>query len=56
VRLARLPTVEGKDKVIAGSLKTRLQAKASGLLSDEKKAQFHRTLSEPGSGTEPEHK
>lgn len=48
--------MEDKDKVIAGSLKTRLQAKASGVLSDEKKAQFHRTMSEPGSGTEPEHK
>ena len=39
----------GKDKIIAGSLKTKLQGHASELLPDELTAAQHRKLSEPGS-------
>ncbi|WP_224365913.1 SDR family NAD(P)-dependent oxidoreductase [Hyalangium versicolor] len=46
----------GKDKVIAGSLKTRAMAAASKLLSDPVKSQAHRRMSEPGSGLKPDHK
>ncbi|MFD8704995.1 SDR family NAD(P)-dependent oxidoreductase [Kitasatospora sp. NPDC059648] len=40
----------GKDKVTAGSLKTRAQAATNKVLPDSAKAQVHRTAAEPGSG------
>ncbi len=39
----------GKDQVIAGSLKTKLQGIASQVLPETLKAQQHRQLAEPGS-------
>jgi uncharacterized protein len=44
----------GEQKVIAGSLKTKLQAAVAQVLPDSGKVQMHRQMSEPGSGTEPE--
>ncbi|WP_093802138.1 SDR family oxidoreductase [Streptomyces sp. Wb2n-11] len=43
----------GKDKVVAGSLKTKAQGLANKVLPDTAKAQAHRQMAEPGSG---EHK
>ena len=40
----------GKDKVIAGSLKTKVQGLASELMPPTASAQVHRGMSEPGSG------
>ncbi|MFJ9770532.1 SDR family NAD(P)-dependent oxidoreductase [Kitasatospora sp. NPDC101157] len=40
----------GKDKVTAGSLKTRAQAAANKVLPDSTKAEVHRRMAEPGSG------
>ncbi|MEH1944476.1 MAG: SDR family NAD(P)-dependent oxidoreductase [Nostoc sp.] len=39
----------GKDAIIAGSLKTKLQGTASQVLPDTVNAELHRKLSEPGS-------
>ncbi|MER7538368.1 SDR family NAD(P)-dependent oxidoreductase [Streptomyces sp. NPDC097704] len=39
----------GKDKVIAGSLKTRAQGVANKVLPDSLKAEGHRRMAEPGS-------
>lgn len=39
----------GREKVVAASLKTKLQGLASKFLPDRLKAEFHRKLSEPGS-------
>jgi len=39
----------GKDDIIAGSLKTKLQGIASKVLPDTVNAELHRNLSEPGS-------
>ncbi|MFF0425133.1 SDR family NAD(P)-dependent oxidoreductase [Streptomyces sp. NPDC004520] len=39
----------GKDKVVAGSLRTRAQSVASRILPDSLKAEGHRHLAEPGS-------
>ena len=44
----------GEQKVIAGSLKTKLQAAVAQVLPDPAKVQMHQHLSEPGSGTDPE--
>ena len=41
----------GKDKVVAGSLKNKVQAASARVLPDETKAAMHKKLSEPGSGT-----
>lgn len=51
----------GKDKIIAGSLKTKLQGAVAKVLPDEARLKMHRNMSEPGSGSsdvepEPEHK
>jgi short-subunit dehydrogenase len=46
----------GKDKVIAGSIKTRLMARTAQVLPDPATARFHRQLSEPGSGKDPDPK
>ncbi|MEE1813789.1 SDR family NAD(P)-dependent oxidoreductase [Streptomyces sp. SP18ES09] len=40
----------GKDKVVAGSLKTKAQGLASKVLPDSLKAEGHRRMAEPGSG------
>jgi short-subunit dehydrogenase len=40
----------GKDKVVAGSLKTKAQQLGTSLLPDALKAEGHRQLAEPGSG------
>ncbi|MBV9849936.1 MAG: SDR family NAD(P)-dependent oxidoreductase [Armatimonadetes bacterium] len=39
----------GRDKVIAGSLKTKIQGRASEILPDAVTAEQHRKMSEPGS-------
>ncbi len=40
----------GKDKTVAGSLKTKAQGVANKVLPDSLKAEAHRTMAEPGSG------
>ncbi|UQX03776.1 SDR family NAD(P)-dependent oxidoreductase [Streptomyces sp. RerS4] len=40
----------GKDKIVAGSLKTRAQGLVNKVLPDRTKAQAHRRMAEPGSG------
>ena len=40
----------GKDSIVAGSLKTKLQGTASKVLPDTVNAEQHRQLTEPGSG------
>jgi uncharacterized protein len=42
--------LSGKEKVNAGSLKTKVQAKASKVMPDAAKAEMHRRMAEPGSG------
>ncbi|HYD43146.1 MAG TPA: SDR family NAD(P)-dependent oxidoreductase [Anaeromyxobacter sp.] len=39
----------GKDRVVAGSFRTKAQAAAARVLSEPQKAQLHRGLTEPGS-------
>ena len=39
----------GKERVVAGSMKNRVQAAASRLLPDRVKAELHRKMAEPGS-------
>src|SRR3954454_11264653 len=41
---------KGKEKVVAGSLKTKAQAAASKVMPDSAKAQMHRGMAEPGTG------
>jgi short-subunit dehydrogenase len=41
----------GKDKIVAGSLKTKAQALGNTVLPDQLKSEAHRQLAEPGSGT-----
>ena len=41
----------GKDKIIAGSLKTNIQGHAAEILPDAVSAEMHRKMAEPGSGT-----
>jgi len=38
------------DRVVAGSLKTKLQGKASRFVPDAAKSAMHRDMAEPGSG------
>ena len=40
----------GKDKLVAGSAKTKMQGLANKVLPDSAKAQAHRKMAEPGSG------
>jgi short-subunit dehydrogenase len=42
----------GKDKVVAGSVKNKVQATAARVMPDEAKAAMHKKMSEPGSGTQ----
>jgi short-subunit dehydrogenase len=43
--------LDGDQKVLAGSLKTRTQAVASKVMPDGAKAEMHRRMAEPGSGS-----
>jgi short-subunit dehydrogenase len=43
--------LSGKEKVLAGSLKTRAQGVASKVAPDRVKAEMHRRMAEPGSGS-----
>ncbi|MGD9735597.1 MAG: SDR family NAD(P)-dependent oxidoreductase [Solirubrobacterales bacterium] len=40
----------GRERVVAGSLKNKVQAAASKVLPDSMKAEMHRKMAEPGSG------
>jgi short-subunit dehydrogenase len=42
----------GKDHVVAGSLKNKIQTTASGMIPDRAAAAMHRRMSEPGSGSQ----
>jgi short-subunit dehydrogenase len=42
--------MEGKDKIIAGSVSTKAQGVANSVLPDKLKAAAHRQMAEPGSG------
>jgi uncharacterized protein len=42
--------MDGKDKIIAGGLKTKMMGVANELLGEETKAKMHGKLAEPGSG------
>lgn len=39
----------GKDKVVGGSLKNKLQTAVAGVIPDKVKAEMHRNMAEPGS-------
>jgi short-subunit dehydrogenase len=39
----------GKEKVVAGSLKNKLQTAVAGVIPDSRKAEMHRKMAEPGS-------
>jgi short-subunit dehydrogenase len=41
--------MDGKEKVVAGSLKNKVQAAAAGVIPDSMKAEMHRKMAEPGS-------
>ncbi|MEV6492221.1 SDR family NAD(P)-dependent oxidoreductase [Actinoplanes sp. NPDC051633] len=41
--------MKGKEKVVAGSMKTKVQGAASKVMPDAAKAQMHRKMAEPGS-------
>ena len=41
----------GKERVVAGSVSTKLQGKGSRLIPDRVKAEMHRRMAEPGSGS-----
>ncbi|GAA4976455.1 SDR family NAD(P)-dependent oxidoreductase [Actinoplanes utahensis] len=43
--------LDGKEKVLAGSVKTRAQAVASKVAPDKVKAEMHRRMAEPGSAS-----
>jgi short-subunit dehydrogenase len=40
----------GKEKVVGGSLKNKVQTAVSGVIPDSVKAEMHRKMAEPGSG------
>jgi uncharacterized protein len=42
--------MKGEEKVVAGSVKTKVQATAAKLMPDRANAQMHRKMAEPGSG------
>ena len=42
--------MKGDEKVVAGSVKTKVQAAASKIMPDSAKAEMHRRMAEPGSG------
>jgi short-subunit dehydrogenase len=41
--------MSGKEKVVAGSLKNKIQTAAAGVIPDSLKAEMHRKMAEPGS-------
>ena len=41
--------MDGKERAVAASLSTKLQARGSRLLPDSAKAELHRRMAEPGS-------
>jgi short-subunit dehydrogenase len=43
--------MSGRDKIIAGSVKTKVQGVANKVLPDKLKAAVHRRMAEPGSGS-----
>jgi short-subunit dehydrogenase len=43
--------MKGKEKVVAGSVKTRVQGAASKVMPDKAKAEMHRRMAEPGSAS-----
>lgn len=40
----------GKDKVVAGSFRNKVQAAAARMMPDEATAGMHKKMAEPGSG------
>jgi short-subunit dehydrogenase len=42
--------MKGEEKVVAGSVMTKVQATASKVMPDKAKAEMHRKMAEPGSG------
>ena len=44
--------MSGKEKVVAGSAKTKVQGAASKIMPDKAKAEMHRKMAEPGSASE----
>jgi uncharacterized protein len=44
--------MDGKEKVVAGSAKTKVQGAASKVMPDKAKAAMHRKMAEPGSASE----
>jgi uncharacterized protein len=44
--------MKGEEKVVAGSLKTKVQAAASKVMPDSAKAEMHRKMAEPGSAAD----
>ena len=44
--------MDGKEKVVAGSTKTKVQGAASKVMPDKAKATMHRKMAEPGSASE----
>jgi short-subunit dehydrogenase len=44
--------VAGKERVVAGSLKNKVQVAAGRVIPDKVKAELHRKMAEPGSGEE----
>jgi short-subunit dehydrogenase len=48
-RLGFEALMDGKERVVAASLSTKLQGRGSRLLPDSVKAQLHRQMAEPGS-------
>jgi short-subunit dehydrogenase len=44
--------MEGKERVVGGSFKNKLQVAASRVLPDSEKAEMHRKMAEPGSAEE----
>lgn len=41
--------LKGKEKVVAGSVKTKVQGAASKVMPDSVKGEMHRKMAEPGS-------
>lgn len=42
--------MNGDERVVSHSLRTKLQGRASRLMPDSAKAEMHRRMAEPGSG------
>jgi uncharacterized protein len=43
--------MKGKEKIVAGSAKTKVQGAASKVMPDKAKAEMHRKMAEPGSAS-----